>query len=95
MEKNTPVSIEKAPVIPLSQIIIQNHDVVTFAELLKTVNQLGEGGMVLMEFDLKPDFPDPPRDWQTQLEVAFMTKASPFSRPPEIIDRPEPDGNED
>lgn len=91
MEKNIPVSIEKAPVIPLSQIIIQNHDVVTFATLLKVVNAMGEGGMVLMEFDLKPDFPDTPRDWQNQLEVAFMTKASPFSQPPEIINTDETD----
>ncbi len=89
MEKNTPVSIDKATVIPLSQIIIQNHDVVTFAKLMEVINQMGEGGMVLMEFDLKPDFPDTPRDWQNQLELAFMTKSSPFSRPPEIIERPE------
>ena len=89
MEKNIPVSTEKAAVIPLSQIIIQNHDVVSFAKLMEVVNQMGEGGMVLMEFDLKPDFPDTPRDWQTQLELAFMTKSSPFSRPPEIIERSE------
>ena len=44
-------------VIPLSQIIIQNHDVVTFAKLMEVVNQMGEGGMVLMEFDLKPASP--------------------------------------
>ena len=89
MEKNNPVSLEQAKVIPLSQIIIQNHDVVTFAKLLEVVNQMGEGGMVLMEFDLKPDFPDTPRDWQNQLELAFMTKSSPFERPPEIIERRE------
>ncbi len=85
MNKNTPVSTEPAPVIPLSQIIIQNHDVVTFAELLNVVNAMGEGGMVLMEFDLKPDFPDTPRNWQAQLEIAFLTKKSPFAGPPEII----------
>ena len=89
MGKNTPVSVEKAKVVPLSQIIIQNHDVVTFAKLMEVVNKMGEGGMVLMEFDLKPDFPDTPRDWQTQLELAFMTKSSPFDQPPEIIERPE------
>ena len=89
MDKNIPVSHEKAAVVPLSQIIIQNHDVVTFAKLMEVVNLMGEGGMVLMEFDLKPDFPDTPRDWQTQLELAFMTKSSPFSQPPEIIERPE------
>ena len=86
MDKNIPVSHEKAKVVPLSQIIIQNHDVVTFAKLMEVVNLMGEGGMVLMEFDLKPDFPDTPRDWQTQLELAFMTKSSRCSQPPVIIE---------
>ena len=58
MDKNIPVSHEKAKVVPLSQIIIQNHDVVTFAKLMEVINLMGEGGMVLMEFDLKPDFLD-------------------------------------
>jgi len=91
LNKNTPVSTEPAPIIPLSQIIIQNHDVVTFTGLLKVVNELGERGLVLMEFDLKPDFPDTPRDWQTQLELAFMTKKSPFAKPPEIINTNDPE----
>ncbi len=85
MTKNTPVSTEPAPIVPLSQIIIQNHDVVTFAALLDVVTAMGQGGMVLMEFDLKPDFPDTPRNWQAQLEMAFLTKKSPFASPPEII----------
>lgn len=67
-------------IIPLSHIIIHNHDVVKFSDLLKVVTALGERGMVLMEFDLKPDFPDTPRDWQTKLEVAFATRKSTFSR---------------
>ncbi|MBT8004653.1 MAG: hypothetical protein HN578_17220 [Rhodospirillales bacterium] len=80
---------EDSNIIPLSQIVIHNHDVVTFADLLKVVTALGERGMTLMEFDFKPDFPDTPRDWQTKLEIAFSTRKSTFSRrkkAPEICD---------
>ena len=38
MDTNIPVSREKAKVVPLSQIIIQNHDIVTFAKLMEVVN---------------------------------------------------------
>ena len=80
---------QATPIVPLSQIIIQNHDVVTFAELLLVVNAMGEEGMILMEFDLKPDFPDTPRDWETRLEIAFTTKKSPFAKMREEIEKNE------
>ncbi len=88
---------QQTPIIPLSQIIIQNHDVVTFAGLLEVVNAMGEQGMILMEFDLKPDFPDTPRDWQMKLELAFTTKKSPFAKRREEIaaKQKQTDGNKD
>jgi len=58
----------------LSEIIIQSHEASSFVQLMQLVNQLGKGGLVLIEFDLKPDFPDTPRDWQNQLEIAFTAK---------------------
>ncbi len=41
---------------------------------------LAKQGMILMTFDLKPDFPDTPMDWQMQLELAFTSKKSPFAK---------------
>ncbi len=52
---------EDSNLIPLSQIVIHNHDVVTFADLLKVVTALGERGMTLMEFDFKPELSRYPR----------------------------------
>lgn len=56
----------------LSQIIIQHPEVNSFAELKKLVGQMGADGQVLLSFDLKPDFRDTPRDWEPQLEYAFL-----------------------
>ncbi len=67
--------------IPLSQILIQYHELNSFAELLALVKNLGDQGLVLIEFDIKPDFKDTPRDWEARLEIAFITKDSPFSKP--------------
>ena len=67
--------------IPLSQILIQYHELNSFAVLLALVKNLGDHGLVLIEFDIKPDFKDTPRDWEARLEIAFITKDSPFSKP--------------
>lgn len=67
--------------IPLSQILIQHHELNSFVELMALVKKLGNQGLVLIEFDLKPDFKDTPRDWEARLEIAFITKDSPFTKP--------------
>ena len=55
----------------LSDLIISNPDVTSFAELEKLVQHLGGSGEVFMEFDLKPDYRDTPKKWEWQLEAAF------------------------
>lgn len=56
----------------LSQVILQHPEVDDFQELLKVVGQFGADGQVMLSFDLKPDFRNTPRDWQDQLEHAFL-----------------------
>lgn len=56
----------------ISQLILQNSEVNKFQDLLKVVGQYGADGQVLLSFDLKPDYPDTPRDWEAQLEHAFL-----------------------
>lgn len=56
----------------LSQVILQNPDIDDFQNLLKVVGEFGEEGQILLSFDLKPDYRNTPRDWQDQLENAFM-----------------------
>jgi len=40
--------------------------------LLDAVRGIQSDNMLFMEFDVKPDFRDTPRDWQWQLEGAFV-----------------------
>ena len=57
--------------IPLSEVIIRNPDARSFADLLKVIAHLGKEGGVLLSIDLKPDFPDTPRNWEMKVENAF------------------------
>jgi len=56
----------------LSAIIIQNPDVNSFQELKNMIHEYAAGEVVLLNFDVKPDYRDTPKDWQWQLEGAFM-----------------------
>jgi hypothetical protein len=56
---------------PLSHIIIRHPEVSSFAGLLEVLRRHGQAGGVLLEIDLKPDFPDTPRNWEFLLEAAF------------------------
>ncbi len=55
----------------LSDLIIAHPEVTTFDELEKLVQHAGESGQMFLEFDVKPDFRDTPRNWQWILEAAF------------------------
>ena len=55
----------------LSDLIIAHPEVTTFPELLELVKHAGESGQMFLEFDVKPDFRDTPKNWQWILEGAF------------------------
>ena len=55
----------------LSDLIIAHPEVTTFSELEALVKHAGESGQMFLEFDVKPDFRDTPRNWQWILEAAF------------------------
>ena len=57
--------------VKISDIIIQHHEINSFVELLNAVRGITSVNMLFMEFDVKPDFRDTPRDWKWQLEGAF------------------------
>lgn len=61
------------PPMKLSDLIIQHPEVNSFADLLSTIRkhaEQGEGN--LLDVDLKPDFPDTPRNWEFLVESAFV-----------------------
>jgi len=57
--------------INLSQIIIENPQVNSFAGLLQVVEQEAGRGTLHLQFDVKPDYRDTPRNWEFLLEAAF------------------------
>ncbi len=61
------------PPVLLSELIIQNPDVSMFVDLLAVIrHRAEEGGQFFLEVDLKPDFPDTPRNWEFLVESAFV-----------------------
>jgi hypothetical protein len=57
--------------VMISDIIIQHPEINSFQELLEAVRGISSNEMLFLNFDVKPDFRDTPRDWQWQLEGAF------------------------
>lgn len=61
----------KAIEVKLSDIIIQNPQINSFPELLEAVRAMTSEHMLYLNFDVKPDYRDTPRNWQWQMEKAF------------------------
>lgn len=57
--------------VMISDIIIQHPEINSFQDLLEAVRGITTKQMLFLNFDVKPDFRDTPRDWQWQLEGAF------------------------
>jgi len=55
----------------LSEIIIANPQVEHFEDLRELVILVARTGEVFLEFDVKPDYVDVPKNWQMELETAF------------------------
>ena len=61
------------PPVLLSEIILQHPEVTSFGEFLGVVGlHAEEVGRIFMEVDLKPEFTDTPRNWQSKVEAAFV-----------------------
>lgn len=54
----------------LSEILLQNHDIESFAELVAEVRNKAAGERFL-RMDIKPPYPDTPDNWEDVLEAAF------------------------
>ena len=64
--------LEREPgMVNLSDLIIYNPQVGSFPGLLELVAKAAEDGARFVNFDVKPDFPDTPRSWQTDIERVF------------------------
>ena len=55
----------------VSELLIANPRMVSFAELEEAVVEAALAGEIHLYMDIKPEFPDTPRNWETELELAF------------------------
>jgi hypothetical protein len=56
----------------LSEVLMQEHELLTFEELKKVVSKRAQGEM-FFSMDVKPPFTDTPENWEDQLEAAFTS----------------------
>ncbi len=57
--------------IQISDLIIAHPEIRTFDQLEELVVEAARRGEIHLYFDIKPEFPDTPRKWEAQLELAF------------------------
>lgn len=55
----------------LSEILLQNPNTESFAELLTLVKAGARRGELFFRIDIKPPYTDTPPNWEDQLEAAF------------------------
>jgi len=56
----------------LSEVLMQNHDLDRFEDLLKVVEEKAKtSGEIHFKMDVKPSYPDTPENWEDRLEGAF------------------------
>ncbi|MDA1090142.1 MAG: sulfur relay protein DsrC [Proteobacteria bacterium] len=61
------------PPMLLSDLIIEHSEVSMFVDLLVAIRKRAEQGeRYMLEVDLKPDYPDTPRNWEFLIEEAFV-----------------------
>mgnify|MGYP004240854261 CR=1 FL=1 len=58
-------------VMLLSNFIIRNPDIMNFSELLVAIGNLGKSGAIMLQIDIKPDYRDTPKNWESQVESVF------------------------
>ena len=56
---------------PVRGQIVELQYLRALAVLLVVIGQYGAKGVIMLNFDLKPDFPDTPRNWEWEIENAF------------------------
>ena len=63
----------------VSELMIAHPEIASFAELEALVVAAAKAGEFHLYMDVKPEFPDTPRFWEQELEIAFQ-RAEPLRR---------------
>lgn len=57
--------------VKVSDLIIEHPEVRSFQDLKRLVMAAAKSGYRFLQFDVKPEFTDTPRNWDLVLESAF------------------------
>lgn len=57
----------------LSEILMQEHEMTSFSDLMNLIKQKALAGEIFFQPDVAPPFSDTPPDWEIQLENAFTS----------------------
>ena len=57
----------------LSEVLLENHDLNTFAELSDKIREKAAAGEMFFRMDVKPTYPDTPENWEDRLEAVFTS----------------------
>ncbi|MDD9806446.1 MAG: sulfur relay protein DsrC [Gammaproteobacteria bacterium] len=59
--------------LSVSEVLMSNHDMTSFGQLVEYVRRCARQGEIFFEMDLRPPFEDTPDDWAERLEAAFSS----------------------
>ena len=68
----SPCSLQNMTMLHISDILIERHDLGSFAELVDAVRTRAQGER-FFRIDVKPPFADTPENWEDVLESAFTS----------------------
>lgn len=57
----------------LSEVLIQEHDLNSFSELVNIIQKRARDGEMFFQMDVRPPFSDTPDNWEERLESAFTS----------------------
>ena len=57
----------------LSEVLLENHELNTFAELTDVIRDKAASGEMFFRMDVKPTYPDTPDNWEDRLEAVFTS----------------------
>ncbi len=62
------------PMILLSEILIEEYQLMSFSDLEAAVRQRAVAGERFFKIDIKPQFADTPTNWKSVLESVFTAR---------------------
>ena len=57
----------------LSEILIQEHDLSSFTDLVAVIQKRAREGERFFQMDVRPPFSDTPENWEERLESVFTS----------------------